>query len=99
MAEAKTPDCFDTNTKNAQREDCDGCLFYDVCDNPELRDDEDWSICAQCFGSGEGQYNGTICSRCKGSGEIGPGGETTDESAADYYRDMKRDEALWDDGP
>jgi len=93
------PECFDTGTKDAQREDCDGCSFYDVCDNPELRDDEDWGICSNCDGSGEGQYDGTICFRCHGSGEIGPGGARTDEDAADHWRDYERDNKATGDWP
>jgi DnaJ-class molecular chaperone len=85
--ETERPPCFDTGVKDPQAERCDECPWYDVCDNPELRDDEDWGICAQCNGSGEGQYDGTRCGRCKGSGTDRRGGQTPED-----WDDFRRDE-------
>lgn len=31
-------------------------------------DDEQNSLCSDCWGSGEGMYSDSICSKCKGSG-------------------------------
>lgn len=48
--------------------------------------DNDEYLCAQCNGSGEGQYDGTTCWRCKGRGTESIG--TTPEDLADFKESM-----------
>jgi hypothetical protein len=36
----------------------------------EAQSNNDYDICSQCNGSGEGQYDGTKCHRCHGKGEV-----------------------------
>ena len=45
------------------REDMDDKFICDGCYN-----ESDDDLCANCNGSGEGQYDGTRCPVCKGSG-------------------------------
>ena len=50
------------------------------------REENDEYLCAQCNGSGEGQYDGTTCWRCKGRGTESIG--TTPEDLADFKESM-----------
>ncbi len=36
--------------------------------NDDIDDESDDGYCANCSGTGEGQYDGTRCMSCKGSG-------------------------------
>lgn len=33
-------------------------------------DDDNWTMCDKCNGSGEGYYDGSICQVCKGKGLV-----------------------------
>ena len=52
----------------------------------EEREENDEYLCAQCNGSGEGQYDGTTCWRCKGRGTEQT--STTPEDLADFKESM-----------
>lgn len=50
-------------------------------------DEEEFGLCGQCSGSGEGMYDGSVCRVCKGSGVI----DNREQEDPDDQRDRQQD--------
>lgn len=65
--------------------------FQSAYGEQEEDGDEEFGLCSQCNGTGEGQYDGSRCGVCKGSGVI----DNREKEDPDDQRDRMRD-AEWD---
>jgi len=65
----------------------------------EDEDEDEDETCADCNGSGEGQYDGTSCRSCGGAGVRNPAREEREEEERAYWaeeaRESQREEAFW----